>query len=202
MDAEPLSKLDTLIRRSILRHPLIFTTRWDVLFHLYLTIGGGYEWVDGELVEVFSDDTTDEQARATFFRDLDELHETVGQWDGFDDRIARARRQFILDNIDLLVHERRVDSGKRVGLDDLPQVSLTYSHAFHVPDDAEASFKAGASEALSELAQGLHYAAECGRDGGVRDAAVREHRRLNPVDPAQEAAVARLLAELAERREA
>lgn len=168
-----LSKLDALIRRSILRHPLIFTTRWDVLHYLYLTIGNGFEWSYGELVEAFADDNTDEQARAEFFRDIDRSDGEFGV-----DPLARARRQFILDNLDLLVHEQRIDSGRRIGPDDLPHISLDYSHAFNVPDDAEPSFKAGAVEVLGELAQGLYYAERCNQDRGVRAAAVAEYGRL------------------------
>lgn len=173
-----LNKLDQLVRASMLRYPLLFGTRWDVLHHLYLVIGNGFEWRDGELVSAFDEDEpTEEQCRAEFFRDLDKMAAQFGA-----DPLARARRQFQLDHLDLLVHERRSDSGRRIRFDDVVQISLKYSKAFTVPDDVEDSFKAGAVEVLGELIPGLYYLEQCGQDRCVRAAAGRELQRLDPVD--------------------
>lgn len=191
--APELSKLDTLVRRSILRYPLIFPTRWHVLRHLYLVYGNGYEWSGGELVAVFDEEKDEAQCVADFFTDLDALQE---QFTGLDDALRRRRRQFILDNLDLLVHEKRHDSGIRFGWEDVAAVSLNYSAAFHVPDDAEESFRAGAVEVLRELASGLSYAHMQGQDGGLHAAASAELERLDPVSPEQREAMRRLLDEI------
>ena len=40
---------DTVID-MIRRHPLITKNKVDAYDHLFMTVGNGYEWVDGELV--------------------------------------------------------------------------------------------------------------------------------------------------------
>lgn len=180
-----LSKLDALVRSLLLRYPSLFGTRWDVLSHLYLVIGNGYEWSNGELVEVFRDERTDEQAAAEFFSDIDKFRTTfAASWDAVDERrdtLKRRRRQFQLDNLDLIVHEPRNDApGSFNAAKILVYTSLDYSHVFRVPDDAEPSFRDGAVEVLSEVIQGLYYEAECGRDRGVRAAMQDAYNRLVP----------------------
>jgi len=175
------TQLDRLVRESILRWPSLFGTRWDVLRHLYLVIGNGYEWHAGVLRAVCDDgEFSEERCRSRFFRDLDGFVAKFGPDD--HDILRRARRQFVLDHLDLLVNEPRIDSGARIGAEDVALISLDYSAAFNVPGDAEESFLDGAVEVLGELVPGLYYLEQCGQDRGVRAAAGRELERLRPVD--------------------
>lgn len=43
------------IRRGLYYFPSLYKSRADVLHHLFLVIGNGYEWVDGELVLAYKD---------------------------------------------------------------------------------------------------------------------------------------------------
>jgi hypothetical protein len=189
------SPLDRTVREMLLEYPTLFATRWDALVHLYIVIGNGYEWRPGpdgaELADVCSEPFDETRARARFFRDLDDADARRAQWraefgtglhgeDG-DARLARARRQFQLDHLDDLVHERRMNTG-RLGLtmETMRQISLTYSAMFTVPDDAEPSFRSGAVEVLRELMPLLHYPASAGTDGGARAAVGKTLYRLEP----------------------
>lgn len=148
-----MTPLDRLVRELLFRFPPIFRTRWDVLRHLFLVIGNGYEWVDGQLVAVVDREEFDEQqAREVFFRDLEGLEEIGGDPRG--DRLRRARRQFQLDHIDDLVYE---DSGLGLTALDMTQVSERSSHAFTVPPDVEESFRAGALEVLFVVRRAAEY---------------------------------------------
>lgn len=152
-----MSPLDRLVRQSLLSYPLLFPSRWDVLLHLFLVIGNGYEWENGRLVSVMEREEFDEaRARATFFRDLDELEDRTGTRP--EDILRRARRQFQLDHIDDLVREDWVDvrpGGLSASM--FLQVNTEYSHAFDVPDDVEESFRAGAIEVLMVVRQSMEY---------------------------------------------
>jgi hypothetical protein len=166
-----MNKLDVLVRDSMLRWPLIMTCRWDVLRHLYMTIGNGFEWQNGELICVFADhpeySKSEEQCIAEFFDDIDERLEDRRRWtercpglelDGEADwdKLDRARRQFQLSHIDLLVAEKGLASSRQVGLLDMQMIDKKYSHALTVPDDVEDSFLDGAVEVLGTYARTLY----------------------------------------------
>lgn len=48
-----VNKADLFVKNQILSYFLIYQTRWQVLFHLFLSSGNGYEWKDGEPTSVF-----------------------------------------------------------------------------------------------------------------------------------------------------
>ena len=157
-----MNKLNTLVRMTLLRYPTLFATRWDVLQNLYLGYGHGYEWAGGELTNIFEEDD-EEKARARFFRDIDddevEHAKEVDRGvidclvDLYEDRkvnfgLRRKRRQFQLDNIDLITREDRTYlTGSRSNPHGLVRtMSRAYSPIFLVPADAEESFSKGARE--------------------------------------------------------
>lgn len=43
---------ETTIRRSLWRYPTLYAVRADVLYHLFCSVGNGYEWEAGELVPI------------------------------------------------------------------------------------------------------------------------------------------------------
>ena len=44
--------LEDTIFEALYYYPTLFQKRIDVLVHLFLTVGNGLEWVDGELVDI------------------------------------------------------------------------------------------------------------------------------------------------------
>ncbi len=152
-----MNALDELVRRSLLSYPLIFATRWDVLRHLFLVIGNGYDWLGGQLVDEFARPFDEEQARATFFEDLDSLEAEFGE--SPDSRLRRAQRQLQFDHIDDLVEESPHMRGQQITVMDLYALSPEYAQVFCVPDDVEPSFRDGAIEVLSSLNKHLYLAA-------------------------------------------
>lgn len=204
------TKLDALVRQALLSYPSLHATRWDVLDHLYLTIGNGFEWRPGpdgaELVNVCEREPFDEtRARAEFFRTADERitwRADVGDvTDDPDLRLQRARLQFQLDHLDDLVHESRINARVMGALPDhrMTSIATDYAYAFNVPDDAEPSFRAGAVEVLRELIPLLYLAEQAGTDRGLRAAAVAQMQRLDPqpeLTAERQAAIDELLADL------
>jgi hypothetical protein len=174
-----VTPLDALVRRSLIKHPLIFQSRWDVLVHLFLVIGNGYEWQDGQLVAVYREDEDwdEEYERGEFFRDLDDLERQFGT--SADLRLARARRQFQLDHIEDLIHESRHNYRPGgMSFERLATISKEYSHALNAPPMVEASFLEGAIEVLQNLMQQLYYLAEGDKDDGLRDVVAEQLERL------------------------
>lgn len=43
---------ENVIKKCLIHYPNLFGNRADVMEHLFLTIGNGYEWVNGELVDL------------------------------------------------------------------------------------------------------------------------------------------------------
>ncbi len=171
-----MNKLDTQVRQSLLGYPLIFATRADVLEHMFLVVGNGYEWVGGSLVDVFDKGFDETRAREKFFFDVDRMEADFGV--DASSRLARARRQFQYDNIEDLVFER--GTAQPMSTTRIMAISVEHSHAFTVPDDVEESFKAGAIEVLGNLIPALYYAEKLGQDRGIRAAAQEQYRRLAP----------------------
>jgi hypothetical protein len=153
-----MTKLNQLIRKMMLSHPLIFPTRAATLSHLFCCNGNGLEWRDGILIGSVSEDQFDEDAaRAAFFDDIDDrkdaLIDIVGHEDLRDTQVAslnidRARRQFQLDHLDDLVL-----CNDNVGFPDAHSLLAGYYRqgwcGMNIPDDAEESHRSGALEALS-----------------------------------------------------
>lgn len=169
-----MNKLDTLVRRSMLAYPLIFPDRWHVLRHLYLVIGNGHEWHEGEIIDKFAVDRPEDELRAEFFEDIEELEQITGRRHDLD----RARRQFQLDHLDALATEQRCTGYEQLTILDITGGAQRYSLAFTVPDQVEDSFLLGAIETVETLAFGLHFAAAAGWNTELYDAALRQRTHL------------------------
>lgn len=48
-----MNKADLFVKKQIISYFLIYQTRWQVLFHLFLSSGNGYEWKEGEPTSIF-----------------------------------------------------------------------------------------------------------------------------------------------------
>ena len=44
--------IDDTVRNMLLTYPGLFMNRLDTYNHLFCTLGGGYEWINGELIDV------------------------------------------------------------------------------------------------------------------------------------------------------
>ncbi len=42
-------KVDTALRKSLLKYPLIERNKLDVYIQMFITTGGGYDWINGSL---------------------------------------------------------------------------------------------------------------------------------------------------------
>lgn len=61
-----MSKKNTVqkqLKRMVENYPSLFRTRFDILNHLFLVIGNGYKWRNGQLVDVCGDDDLEPDLR-------------------------------------------------------------------------------------------------------------------------------------------
>jgi hypothetical protein len=185
---------------------MLFQTRWDALMQIYVTIGNGYDWHEGQIVSICGGE---DRSEADFFRDLDECEARTSESldTAFGDqmrefferrvlqnKIARARRQFQLDNLDLLVFESPRSIGRFISMGSMRSFAKQYSLVMTIPDDAEKSFKDGALEVIDHIVSGLYFDAERDLDGGIRNALITVRKRLSP--PISEEFLEKILAEL------
>ncbi len=141
----PRTDLDHAIRLALLSQPSLFETRIDVLFAMYIEHASGYIWEKGGLVNIARSKRSDRVMQKEFFK-------------GVESGTAEyARRQFQLDNLDLLAMEtcftpeRRIHVARLVG--SFTEESVP---AFNVPEDAEDSFRLGAIEAMGYCVRALN----------------------------------------------
>ena len=108
-------------------YPSIFPTREHCLNHLFCTIGNGYRWVKGELVE--GDDKKYNRYR---------LVKPVRKAEFEDERDWWVRYRFELE-----MHE---ETGKRINPDyffEWSQPSREYSYIYHFPKNIRPDWKIG-----------------------------------------------------------
>ena len=116
-------------------YPSIFPTRKHCLNHLFCTIGNGYRWVKGELVE-------DDDKKYNRYR----LVKPVRKAEFEDERDWWVRYRFELE-----MHE---ETGKRINPDyffEWSQPSREYSYIYHFPKNIRPDWK----ELLEECRQML-----------------------------------------------
>ena len=107
-------------------YPSIFPTRKHCLNHLFCTIGNGYRWVKGELVE-------DDDKKYNRYR----LVKPVRKAEFEDERNWWVRYRFELE-----MHE---ETGKRINPDyffEWSQPSREYSYIYHFPKNIRPDWKA------------------------------------------------------------
>ena len=107
-------------------YPSVFPTRKHCLNHLFCTIGNGYRWVKGELVE-------DDDKKYNRYR----LVKPVRKAEFEDERDWWVRYRFELE-----MHE---ETGKRINPDyffEWSQPSREYSYIYHFPKNIRPDWKA------------------------------------------------------------
>jgi hypothetical protein len=184
-----MNELDTLIRQQLLRWPGMVETRWDVLRHLYLVIGNGFDWVDGRLVEYDIDSYDEDVARAEFFADIEEKEGHLANTmtgrrlrNNLNAEVAllRAQRQVRLDHLDTIAVMGHSYRPEQIGYADVrSMISPRYSKAFTVPEGAEESFRRGASEALRTVNAALWAFEGQWKEVELRNAVLGQIKKLN-----------------------
>ena len=124
-------------------YPSLFTTVMDCYVHLFLVTGGGYEWVDGELVVVCRSEPKgpmafEDDEDAEMLKRLSSLNsKPVTKIEGSEYLRIQIRReklqvQFVIDNIDLMFKELSFISKKN-----LSYYGSKYNNMFNMPDDVK-----------------------------------------------------------------
>jgi hypothetical protein len=63
-DWKPIDDLDLHIRQALATYPMLFKTRKDVLQHIFIVLGSGYEWGEDGRLYTFEMDNKDEPRQA------------------------------------------------------------------------------------------------------------------------------------------
>lgn len=100
---ENFNNLDRFVKASIMRHPIIFPSRIEVLEHLFMTNGNGYEWnfETGDIESAFNHDIYEypEKIGSTQI-EKSKNSEHIGTL------FSAVKHQFIEDNIDEIASTR------------------------------------------------------------------------------------------------
>lgn len=140
------------VRRCLIQYPSLFRNKGDVYDHLFLTIGNGYEWVDGGLVEKSSGDDQPQWADESGDGPANEHPEITAMMR--PGRILDARREnnqirFVLDNFDALFDEPLV-------LWQPYSDACEYSRLFTMPDDVRDDWRKACNDTSLALASWIH----------------------------------------------
>ena len=137
--------VETTMQKMFDEYPDLFSTRADCLDHLFCTIGDGYEWVHGQLVECGTYGETDEN---------DYLNPPMKRACQTDENIAKRRKE----NREL--HDLKRENDLEDGLPDIglydPDKRHWYplskhSHIMNLPDDIRDDWREAANECLKML---------------------------------------------------
>lgn len=145
---------DTIFQ-MLTRYPSLFGNRADCFVQLFLTNGNGYDWVDGELIDVFefvkfAPDFKDEEEEIRKEKEKDSFDWDEEHYNHTRLRVRRnnTRIQFAIDNIDLMMNESLMfySESRRVhysGWDFCPLMA--------VPEDVKDDWKEAVLECMSSL---------------------------------------------------
>lgn len=142
----------------LVAYPTIYSNVADCYRHLFLMIGNGYEWVDGELVDVCGD--RNRPWKVPQFQD--EMTEVLKQDDSseycqgqkrLDVRRRNNQIQFVIDNFDLMFEES-------IQFDRLNDFSHSrYERIFNIPDDVKPDWLESAKRVIDAV---MFYCNMCG----------------------------------------
>lgn len=160
---------EAVIRRGLWYYPTLFQNRTDVLAHLFLSYGNGYEWYDGELVAVMRDDREDEPS--------DQVHDDGSTPGIFANLRANRDAEYAAVRRDL---ERAATThGPLRDRLTSNRYSRTYSYLWNAPDDMTPAWRAIYEEAQRVLQPLVdEVESEIERLAPHRAALVEERRKL------------------------
>lgn len=133
---------------GLLRYPSIFPDPLNVSIHLFAIIGNGYDWVDGELVDCYEPEKTDEPLTMKYSdaiedSELDKEMKALDSMAGFyierklKDEATLARMKFIEDNIDQILETGPNTQffGSSTSYYYKKGICTKYAKAFYFPDN-------------------------------------------------------------------
>ena len=138
--------VETTLQNMFDEYPDLFSTRADCLDHLFCTIGDGYEWVHGQLVEYGTYGDADES---------DYLNPPTKRACQSEENIAKRRKE------DKELHDLQRENDLEDGLPDIgpydPDKHHWYplskhSHIMNLPDDIRDDWREAANECLKMMA--------------------------------------------------
>jgi hypothetical protein len=157
-----INDFDRHIKSLILAYPLIFRERLDVMRHMFISQnGGGFSWNDeGKLVDgtAFSPENEESHLEA-FFEDIDyrEENSSSNLSSMFVSReiffqLERAKRQFILDNIDIIAVSSPPNFDIGISADRL-QASYSSSgwNCMNIPENTDPHYRRAALEVIGRV---------------------------------------------------
>lgn len=140
--------VERTLRNSLLLYPSLYTSKWDVYHYWFITIGNGYDWVEGELVCEYDNaeqDTTLEEAIENHF-----------YFHASDRALLTSPLKFSLerlkqDIIESVNWEDKLlkpfsDEGRQTIRDTRIGPLSNYSHILNIPADVKEDWKAAAKE--------------------------------------------------------
>jgi len=146
--------LEETIIESIRSYPLLFSTgRVSVLDHLFCTNGNGYEWVDGELVNLFKDEANrnPEEVKAEVLGFIETITEGIDKMEKWPDCIKDLYREWKEEREHLIDWTLRSaeDLAEKITLPEYFYPICEYSCAWEVPTDAKPDWVAGIRETMA-----------------------------------------------------
>lgn len=136
-----MSTVKQTLKFCMLRYPTIFPNPVDVLIHLFCSIGTGYEWFNGELVDFH---TSEEEMNISTMKypekrsvdpALAELETSIGLT--LKDQAKHIQMKFVEDNIDTIVNANKTNTyfgRERGGYGITKDIHIKYANAFSFPD--------------------------------------------------------------------
>lgn len=143
------------LKYGLLRYPTLFPNPVNVCEHLFCTVGTGYDWIDGELVDNFDPNKTNESLVMKYpdetenREDLAELEKLIPDFYAERKLKATARRiqmKFVQDNIEtiLIGSPVAVYFGNNLrGYYFLKGISIKHAHAFNFPENIKEDWAKG-----------------------------------------------------------
>lgn len=92
--------LQETIEDCIRWYPSLFDTRTSVLNHLFFVNGNGYDWIDGELVDIYEDENTRTEEDAVWANGWERYKE------GMEEFIAEPVLANFFDNLKVFYKEK------------------------------------------------------------------------------------------------
>lgn len=195
-----MDKLSERVKDLMFSYPTLYPTRFQALVALF-SGAGGYKWDrDGTIVpdcrdgghgqtEMRYDDLDEREVKLAEdrkrFGDIDSMTELNDRFER-EIKLERLQRQFIEANIELVATttlRNPVATNWVSIIDDFAPEFTEFKPIYHVPENAEESFKQGAWELIDELSPGLY-----GKDDrGTREALLAQKKKILGITPEMEA---------------
>ena len=151
-------KLQETIEESIKNYPALFPERVAVLDHLFCSYGNGYDWVDGELVNIFPEEAVRDERDAVWEdqgkKFVDEMGEKANE---------PVLKEYIQETLEYFKHlseeyrtirneyKKRADRHYSLGTYKEWCPMCEYSGLVNFPDDIKPDWAVGVKEVANKI---------------------------------------------------